>query len=63
MIRLGSSELYFGELISMDSIIAKIESVTRENIQNIANEVFDENRCATVIFHPEGGHKSTDASN
>ena len=31
MIRLGSSELYFGELIALDTIIKKIDAVTRED--------------------------------
>ncbi|MBN1399141.1 MAG: insulinase family protein [Bacteroidetes bacterium] len=54
MIRLGSSELYFGKLISLDSIIANIDAVTRDDIREIAEDLFNENRYATVIFHPDG---------
>lgn len=54
MIRLGSSELYFGELITLDTIIAKIDAVTRDEVQEIAEELFAEDRFATVIFHPDG---------
>ncbi|MCX6121396.1 MAG: pitrilysin family protein [Ignavibacteriales bacterium] len=59
MIRLGSSELYFGELISLDTIIHKIDAVTREEVQEIAEGLFKEDRFATVIFHPNGNHETT----
>jgi len=58
MIRLGSSELYFGELISLDEIIAKIDAVTKDEIQEIAEELFVEDRFATVIFHPDENKKN-----
>ncbi len=54
MIRLGSSELYFGELITLDTIIAKINAVTKDEVQEIAEDLFAEDRFATVIFHPDG---------
>lgn len=53
MIRLGSSELYFGELISLDSITAKINAVTREDVQEMAERLFEENQFTTIIFHPD----------
>ncbi|MGD0038394.1 MAG: pitrilysin family protein [Bacteroidota bacterium] len=59
MIRLGSSELYFGELIALDAIIKKIDAVTREDVQATAEELFKEDRFATVIFHPNGKHETT----
>ena len=59
MIRLGSSELYFGELIALDTIIKKIDEVTREEVQETADELFREDRFATVIFHPNGNHETT----
>jgi predicted Zn-dependent peptidase len=59
MIRLGSSELYFGELIALDAIIKKIGAVTREEVQEIAEKLFKEDRFAIVIFHPNGKHETT----
>jgi predicted Zn-dependent peptidase len=59
MIRLGSSELYFGELIALDAIIKKIGAVTREEVQETAEELFKEDRFAIVIFHPNGKHETT----
>lgn len=59
MIRLGSSELYFGELIALDTIINKIDAVSREEVQETAEELFKEDRFATVIFYPNGNHETT----
>jgi predicted Zn-dependent peptidase len=59
MIRLGSSELYFGELIALDDIIKNIDAVTRDQVQEIAEGLFLEDRFATVIFHPNGHHETT----
>jgi predicted Zn-dependent peptidase len=58
MIRLGSSELYFGELITLDAIIAKIDAVTKDEVQEMAEGLFVEDRFATVIFHPNGKHET-----
>jgi predicted Zn-dependent peptidase len=58
MIRLGSSELYFGELITLDAIIAKIDAVTKDEVQEMAEGLFVEDRFATVIFHPDGKHET-----
>jgi predicted Zn-dependent peptidase len=58
MIRLGNSELYFGELMALDTIIAKINAVSRDEVQEIAERLFVEDRYATVIFHPNGKHET-----
>jgi predicted Zn-dependent peptidase len=52
MIRLGSSELYFGGLISIDSILKKIDAVKQEEVMEIAEDVFHEDRFVTVIIRP-----------
>ncbi|MBI5464021.1 MAG: insulinase family protein [Ignavibacteriales bacterium] len=59
MIRLGSSELYFGELNSLDAITKKIDAVMPDSIQDIAQELFQEDRFSTVIFTPNGKHEAT----
>ena len=59
MIRLGSSELYFGELIELDAIIKKIDAVTKDDVHDTAEELFNEDRFVTVIFHPNGNHETT----
>ncbi len=54
MMRLGSSELYFGELISLDTILKKTDAVKQEEVMEIAEDVFDEERFVTVIIRPSG---------
>jgi predicted Zn-dependent peptidase len=53
MMRLGTSELYFGELTPIDSITKKVEAVRAEDVQAIADDLFREDRFATIIFKPE----------
>jgi predicted Zn-dependent peptidase len=57
MIRLGSSELYFGKLIELDTIVQKIDAVTRDEVKETAEHLFNEDRFATVIFHPNGNRE------
>jgi predicted Zn-dependent peptidase len=51
--------LYFGELIALDTITSRIDAVTRDDVQETAEELFNEDRFATVIFHPNGNHETT----
>jgi predicted Zn-dependent peptidase len=56
MMRLGTSELYFHELNSLDTIIKQIDAVTREDIQELAQQFFDVDAFSTVVFIPNGQH-------
>ncbi len=56
MMRLGTSELYFNELNSLDSIIKQIDAVTREDIQELAQQLFDVDEFSKVVFTPNGQH-------
>jgi predicted Zn-dependent peptidase len=58
MMRLGTSELYFGQFNSMDSIVKHVEAVTSEDVHQIANELLHEERFSTVVFRPEENQKS-----
>ena len=53
MMRLGSSELYFGEFNSMDSIIQHVEAVTMDDVRAVANDLLKPEQYSTVIFRPE----------
>jgi len=53
MMRLGSSELYFGEFNSMDSIIRHVEAVTLEDVRAVASDLLRPEGYSTVIFNPE----------
>ena len=50
--RLGSSELYFETFTSLDTILKKIDAVTPEAIQLVANDLFDEDKFSTVVIRP-----------
>ena len=54
MIRLGSSELYFGELASLDAIITLIDKVTVDAVKELAEELLQESRFLSIIFRPNG---------
>lgn len=52
MMRLGSSELYFESFTSLDTILKKVDAVTPESIQRVANDLFLEEKFSTVIVRP-----------
>lgn len=52
MMRLGNSEINFGEYIPIDEIFHKINSVTAEDIQDVACRLFKPERFTTIIFKP-----------
>lgn len=52
MMRLGSSELYFETFTSLDTILKKIDAVTPEAIQLVANDLFNEEKFSTVVIRP-----------
>ena len=52
MLRLGSGELYFGKLIPLSDIVKKIDAVNVDQIQDVANKIFDTDKFATIIFNP-----------
>jgi predicted Zn-dependent peptidase len=52
MMRLGSSELYYGKCVTLDSVLKKVDAVTPEEIQKVARDLFDLDRFSTVIIRP-----------
>jgi len=52
MMRLGRGELYYHSYTTLDSIIKRIDSVTAEEINEVANQLFQENNFSAVIFKP-----------
>ena len=53
MMRLGTSELYFQEINSIDAILRQINGVRQEDVQAIAKNLFSEERLSKVVIHPE----------
>jgi len=52
MMRLGSGELYYGSYIPLDSILQRIDAVTPEAIQKVANDLFHRQNFSTVVVRP-----------
>ncbi len=53
MMRLGTSELYFGGFNPMESIIRRVDAVTLDDISEVAELLLKQERYSTVIFKPE----------
>ncbi len=53
MMRLGSSELYYGQFNSMDSIIRQVEAVTMEDVRAAAGDLLKKENYSTIIFRPD----------
>ncbi len=52
MMRLGSSELYFEEYQSLDSILRRVNAVTPDAVRRVANDLFDPAAFSTVVIRP-----------
>ena len=50
MIRMAQSELYYNRMIPVEEVIKKIDSVTREDILELANELLDEDTFIKIII-------------
>ncbi len=49
MSRIGKSELVYGEVASVDELLAKVDRVTRADVIEIAEELLGQPRCLTVV--------------
>ena len=52
MSRLAKNEIYFGEYVSLDSLIQSIDRVKQDDILSIAQKVFRPENFITVILNP-----------
>jgi len=55
MTRIGKSELVYGGVIGVDNLIARVDSVTREQVGEVAAQLLAQPRCLTVVG-PFGPH-------
>lgn len=53
MTRLAKSELYFGRFVTLDELVENIDSVTAEEIQQFAQDFFNEEYFMEAILLPE----------
>lgn len=52
MSRLGKSELVHGEILSVDELIARVDSVTIEDVARVAEDLFQEDRRVLTVIGP-----------
>ncbi len=55
MTRIGKSELGFGEILGVDELLARVDTVTAVAVAELAAELLDRPRCLTVVG-PFGDH-------
>ncbi|HLZ13878.1 MAG TPA: pitrilysin family protein [Candidatus Acidoferrum sp.] len=55
MSNLARQELYFGRFFTLDEILASIESVTREDVQSLAQEFFRPEQISATVLGPLNG--------
>jgi predicted Zn-dependent peptidase len=59
MMRLGSGEFYFNRFITLDEVLKSIEGVNIDEIQEVANKLFQFDQFSTVIINPLKGNDHT----
>jgi len=52
MANIARQELYYGRCISLDEVAARIDAVTREDIVEVAREIFQSDRIAITVLGP-----------
>lgn len=55
MSNLARQELYFGRFYSLDEILASIETVTLDQVQSLASELFQPEKIAVTVLGPLNG--------
>jgi predicted Zn-dependent peptidase len=53
MLMMGKSLLDMGKVESLKEVFAQVESITAEDILEVANEIFDENLFSSLTYLPE----------
>jgi predicted Zn-dependent peptidase len=52
MMRLATSEIYFNNFSTLDEITGKIDTVTSDDVYEVANKILDVDNFVTVVFSP-----------
>jgi predicted Zn-dependent peptidase len=59
MANIARQELYYGGCITLDEVAARIDAVTREDIVDVAHELFQSDRIAITVLGPRRGFTIT----
>jgi predicted Zn-dependent peptidase len=57
MVRSAQNEIHFGDDIALQSIIEKVESVTADEIRDLANDLFKRKQMTLTLLGPLGADK------
>lgn len=60
MMRLAKNEIYFGHYIPLEEIITGLLAVTREEVQDLARELFDSQNWGLALLGPVEGEMGID---
>ena len=52
MANLARQELYYGRCVTLDEVAARIDAVTREDVAQVARELFQSDRIAVTVLGP-----------
>lgn len=55
MANIARQELYYGQCITLDEVSARIDAVTREDVVEVARELFQSDRIAVTVLGPRRG--------
>jgi predicted Zn-dependent peptidase len=57
MANLARQEMFFGRYISLDEIVAGVDSVSARDVQGVARNIFPPERLALTVLSPPNGRK------
>jgi len=55
MTRMAKAMMYHGRLLTVAEVVEAIDAVTVDDIQELAQELFQSDRCAMLVLGPENG--------
>ncbi|SDJ18036.1 Predicted Zn-dependent peptidase [Frankineae bacterium MT45] len=56
MTRLGKSEICYGDVLGLDELLARVDSVTHQQVTEVAQQLLSQPKCLTVVG-PFGEHE------
>jgi predicted Zn-dependent peptidase len=62
MSHLGRQQIYFGRQVSLDEMLARIESVSADDVQRVANDLFRDGQVVATLVGPHATVPLADAS-
>ncbi|MCA1759540.1 MAG: hypothetical protein LC658_07205 [Bacteroidales bacterium] len=51
MLAIGKSYLLYNQVDPLSEVFRKISAITSENLLEVANEILDESKFSTLVYH------------